>query len=530
MAKYLVVVAGESNSGGFAENSEATPHELSARAEVQIFNNTSEVFEDLDVGTNNLIDHTGLTDNATHGIEIGLANAVEAGRLADDELFLVKSGQGGSKIAEWADGHASGYRATLFDRVDTAVGLLDAAMEDYELVLFWTQGVNDNANGTNAATWQSATEAFFADFRTRYGANTKIVMTRFDYPMDNTSRSYNDEMEAIAGDDENLRLINTNWLPLRQSSPFVHWNHQSFLVIADRFIDALFDMAGETTETAATHSVEGGEYAANQTVTLTGSIIRYTTDGSIPSSSSPIYTTPLSLTSTCHLRTITIAAGEKLGTSHKTYTIKENFAAGEWDNLGGTANQSGGFLILPAGGDGGLLPPIDIDEDGILVEYRFPELTASQNIVFGLAGTQDTNYVHLPNNYVIYDVGSGGHWNPSANWPGINALSTATEQSFPARYRLSKSGNQLIVETSDDDGLSFNIHTIFNNAFDPALGSPVTQVWPKAYAFSSWGGTTTKIQGMVPTPISNVSVSRLVNYGTGGMPRNRVSLINAGGG
>ncbi|MBL8182439.1 MAG: InlB B-repeat-containing protein, partial [Blastocatellia bacterium] len=89
----LVIITGESNSGGYAVNADATPTELSARPGVQILNNNTLLFEDLDIGTNNLIGHAGLSENATHGFELGLANSVAASEWPNSPVYLVKAGQ-----------------------------------------------------------------------------------------------------------------------------------------------------------------------------------------------------------------------------------------------------------------------------------------------------------------------------------------------------------------------------------------------------------------------------------------------------
>ena len=62
----LVVINGESNSGGYALNSEASPRELGRRRSVKILNNTTlATFDDLDIGVNNLVGHTGLANGVT---------------------------------------------------------------------------------------------------------------------------------------------------------------------------------------------------------------------------------------------------------------------------------------------------------------------------------------------------------------------------------------------------------------------------------------------------------------------------------
>ena len=101
----LWVFTGESNASGYALNSEATAGELASRSSVRILNNTTLVWQDLDVGTNGNIDGGPLIDTTLHhGPESALANMIEAGRLSWSSVYLVKSAYAGSVIANWADG------------------------------------------------------------------------------------------------------------------------------------------------------------------------------------------------------------------------------------------------------------------------------------------------------------------------------------------------------------------------------------------------------------------------------------------
>jgi hypothetical protein len=94
----LIIFTGESNSGGLAPNSALSSSESPPRRSVQILNNATLTIQTMQIGVNNLIAHTGLIDNATHGWENELANAAEAGRFNQQPIFLVKTGQGGSVI------------------------------------------------------------------------------------------------------------------------------------------------------------------------------------------------------------------------------------------------------------------------------------------------------------------------------------------------------------------------------------------------------------------------------------------------
>ena len=102
-AARLVFTIGESNAGGIVPLANATAAELAPRPETKIINNTAGnfMFETLDVGTNNLIDHTTFTDNNSFGIEVGLANVQEDSLPYGQFLYLLKNGHGGSETSGW---------------------------------------------------------------------------------------------------------------------------------------------------------------------------------------------------------------------------------------------------------------------------------------------------------------------------------------------------------------------------------------------------------------------------------------------
>jgi Carbohydrate esterase, sialic acid-specific acetylesterase len=204
------VFAGESNSGGIALNRDALPAELSARSTVQIMNLYSGTFafEDLKVGYNNLVDHFGLSTNplyvptppngiVAHGMELGLANAVEGAAFPGvSSVYLVKTGQGGSRIAEWAVG--SVYWTKFLERTNAAKAILPASTR---WVVWYSQGINDAIAGVPIATWKMATIAHLGKLKAQL-PGCKIILTEFQsmpanagYPLVNQAIQ-----EIVAGD------------------------------------------------------------------------------------------------------------------------------------------------------------------------------------------------------------------------------------------------------------------------------------------------------------------------------------------
>lgn len=202
--KYLLIMAGEGNSGGGASTAGLPSNDLLAYPEIQIWNNTSSVFQALQVGVNNLIGHTGLTNNASIGLERGLMR--DMGRLGLSNVYLLKSGQGGSTIAQWLTADASGYFTTFQTRFLAARAAIEAQGFEVQPVLIWWQGTSDAAAGTLAATWRTTTNTVLGQFRALIGANAPVFMYRLMTVAPNaaTRTALNAEITTLAAADANL--------------------------------------------------------------------------------------------------------------------------------------------------------------------------------------------------------------------------------------------------------------------------------------------------------------------------------------
>lgn len=217
-APLVFVFTGESNSGGIAINASATTDELAPRPLLPTLNNTSLVFEPLDVGSNNLIGHAGLAVNATHGMEIGLANAVEAGAFALRSNYLIKAGQGGSLIAQWGEGGA--YWTTFLARIAAAKALLPASAR---WVVWYSQGINDSGSNTPVDAWKAATIAHLAKIKSLL-PGCQIVMTLFD-GLPEHFFTYNAALQEIADADPAIAAVSSVGAA---NDGGLHWSYAGF--------------------------------------------------------------------------------------------------------------------------------------------------------------------------------------------------------------------------------------------------------------------------------------------------------------
>ena len=193
----LFVFTGESNSGGQAQNSQATPAEVAPRACVQIFDNIGlSSFLTLDIGTNNNLDHWGLEPTSMHGWELQLANSVEAGEWWDGTVHLVKTGQGGTKLYEWHA--ASTYYTKFVQRVANAQAIL-RSQGKVPLIFLWVSwGINDAISGTPVNTFMTQLDEMFVRMRGELGF-VPIVMAK--NMASSPGAVYNDALDAYAASD-----------------------------------------------------------------------------------------------------------------------------------------------------------------------------------------------------------------------------------------------------------------------------------------------------------------------------------------
>lgn len=227
----VVVFNGESNSGGYGQNELATAGEVAPRPAVQIFDNVGlGSFLTLDIGTNNLVDHSGLPANATHGWELGLANSVEAGQWWDGTVYLVKTGQGASKIADWNE--AGAYYQKFLARTRGALSLLRGQGKVPLVYLWYTLGINDALAGTPEATWKTEVEAYFVRVRKELG----YVPIFFCRMMASSSgATFNDSVDAIAAADNMVFPIDATGATTRDAN---HWDYAGMKVMSGRLVAA----------------------------------------------------------------------------------------------------------------------------------------------------------------------------------------------------------------------------------------------------------------------------------------------------
>lgn len=235
----LIVMMGESNIGGKGVNADLSAKELAPRTSVKILNNNTLLFENLDVGTNNLILHQDLADNATNGMEVGMANSADSGTLGNIPVYILKAGTGSSRIYWWNDstflhGGVNAWEQAK-TRIDTAIKLLTINNAKPAIYLIWSQGLNDVGYIANETLWSDSTIIFFAKFRARYGNYIPIFTTYLPENANPTRILFNGKITQMG----NLFRV----YPIVTSDATMidtyHWSSAGLKIIATRILYTL---------------------------------------------------------------------------------------------------------------------------------------------------------------------------------------------------------------------------------------------------------------------------------------------------
>lgn len=457
----LIILIGESNSGGAGTNALLSASELASRT-TKILNNTSLVFEDLGIGINNLIGHSGLTDNATHGCENGFANAYDWGRLGTKGLYLTKCGQGGSRVGQWASGDASGYWSTAVTRIDAALAAITALGFTADVKVFLSLGINDLLVATSTSAYEAGMLTLLSQLRTKLGASTPVVMTRF---MANYS-GYDANITNLVAANPNNFAVTTSDLDLYVANTLPHWDYNALRTIAERAVD---QWAASQAASALSFSPVDGTYGSTQTVTVSASPaadqIRYTLDGSPAQNTSTLYTGPVSIPfNNQKLSAVALRQNTVDGYSTADYVIGAALNEITWTSLV-AASQVGNYLqftaVAPCGGRASnsidATNPFSVYVDWTSAGY----LTAT---VVYLDDHIGTNYGFDGSN--TYMCGFYGFQNSLVytTTVGGGAASTGILVPLPSLMRFSKSGNDCLLHNSADGGSSWSLVKTFTDA------------------------------------------------------------------
>lgn len=226
----LFLFAGESNAGNQVHNDRAMPNEIGLR-NLQILNNSTLTFEQLNIGVNNSIDQRAAPADS-HGWDLGLANLVDSGIFGGKRVFLVNLSQGGSLIGQYNEGADTNYRNKIIARANAAMTALRAISNNITVYMVYSHGINDEvANIVNESQFQSMTQNHLSFLESQFGSNLKLVMTKFEkFP------KFNQSIQNIVNGNGRYRAIETAGLSLQDT---YHWGYDSQKYIITQSVNLL---------------------------------------------------------------------------------------------------------------------------------------------------------------------------------------------------------------------------------------------------------------------------------------------------
>ncbi len=185
----LIVSAGESNEAGYGVNTDLSSSETGPR-KTRIYDLTQ--MAPLRIGSNNF----GNT-STQHGFELQLANAKDSGYFGVKNLYLCKTGQGGTRVSQWAVGTDLYNR--LIERLNNSIALIEQERnvspgDSLRLWCLWSLGINDMFAGLSSSDFKTAFDLILDELHSLY-PTMKFVLTKFNQP---AYTGYNTTYDAIA--------------------------------------------------------------------------------------------------------------------------------------------------------------------------------------------------------------------------------------------------------------------------------------------------------------------------------------------
>lgn len=250
----VILLHGDSNMQGQPLNSAAQSWEVLSRTDLKFLNNTTLLFEDLDIGTNNAgaigSNYTGPT-TTQHGAELHLANCC---RLLDLQgtVYCVKAAQGGSRLAEWSIGNATGYWTMFLARIAAVEAALGTT--DINWIVWNSSGINEARDAMSAANYKKALVSHFAKIRNRLGATTPILHLHIPTGFAQYDSAYATKITEVASEYADTYAISITNIGVEADN--IHYTYQGLKDLTERLVAQTQTVLGYRTQekTAVTFS------------------------------------------------------------------------------------------------------------------------------------------------------------------------------------------------------------------------------------------------------------------------------------
>lgn len=234
----LLVFLGDSNSGGHAENSHASADELKENFKLQIWDNKSNAkFINYNPLKHSLVEHDGLStkgyNGCRHGWDLNLSQEILTGNYKQSNIFLLKAGQGGTRIEHWINDlpyESLKPWSTFVTRYSNAVKSIERNFGKCKVVVWVSIGIND-------ARDQISSEIFlrnlglFKDKLSKLVGGSPVIFAKIPR-VDSHFNALDDCIEHFCKSNKGYYSIDTYGASL--SNDLLHWDYNGMKLISKR--------------------------------------------------------------------------------------------------------------------------------------------------------------------------------------------------------------------------------------------------------------------------------------------------------
>lgn len=204
--KILIVLFGESNSGGRVLNSECSSQDLQEKT-IKILNNDNLTLETLQIGVNNLLDHFGIPARppVEHSMELQIANKYDEGFFEGSEVYIVKAGYGGSKTSDWLSG------STAYNKLTSRINAAKALIGNCKIIFMLSIGINDALANTSTTTYKTQLKDLVTRTKADFSpSNFDLRMMTFEFVPVTPMSGYQAKVIEVKNEVSGVTTFNTS--------------------------------------------------------------------------------------------------------------------------------------------------------------------------------------------------------------------------------------------------------------------------------------------------------------------------------
>lgn len=236
----VVIIAGQSNAQGGADNADATASELDANAKVKILEawaGGSSTWANLACGTK----YTNGRSATEHGIELELQNIRDT-FFPTKTLYIIKHAEGGTSLSPTHLPGGVAYDSLWVQYVQKGLNSLVDSGYIPVVSFFYMQGENEASSGGAPATnYEANLRKMVAFWQRNISPDLPIIIGRVDHGSYTAQATITAAQIAVANDFDMVASFSTNGFPKKDGD---HFNYAGQKLLSRAFYNALVDTFG----------------------------------------------------------------------------------------------------------------------------------------------------------------------------------------------------------------------------------------------------------------------------------------------